>query len=176
MKKGKFNTIRLTDGNSFEELYNSCFTKLSRFCIKLVGKAEIAEEIVQDQFIRIWEDRNKLEITWSIESYLFTAVKNASLNYLKSVYSRDTVFGHEPDIRSVTQENELEFHELSELIDHSIDNLPEKTAIIFRMSRFGEQTNKEIAAELSVPLKTVEYHITSALKNLRKDVDVYLKS
>lgn len=173
MNKKKSGNLGLLNKNNFEEIFLQYFSPLVIYSIQMVGKHEVAEEIVQDQFTRLWEKRDELKITLSIKNYLYQSVKNSSLNYLKSVYSRDTVFDKELDLQISNFSDSLEQKELSDIINDLIDKLPEKTGIIFRMSRYGELTNKEISAELSIPVKTVEYHIKKALKYLRECIDRY---
>lgn len=175
MNKKKRSKLSLLNERNFEEIFLHYFSPLVIYSIQLVGKHEVAEEIVQEQFIRLWEKRDELKISLSVKNYLYRSVKNSSLNYLKSVYSRDTDFDKELDFQTAEFSDTLEQEELSEIINGLIDKLPEKTGIIFRMSRYGEFTNKEISAELSIPVKTVEYHIKKALKYLREVIDRYFE-
>ena len=76
----------LINDNNFKILFKKYYSDLLRFCLKFVRKHEIAEDIVQDQFIYLWDKRNNIKITSSIESYLYKSVRNKSIDYLKSSY------------------------------------------------------------------------------------------
>jgi RNA polymerase sigma-70 factor (ECF subfamily) len=96
---------------------------------------------------------------------------------LKSLYHRNTVPEEGlPETDAGQSFDDTEYKELVELVNKSIDFLPEKTAIVFKMSRFGGLSNKEIADKLSLSLKTVEYHMTIALKSLRTTLIPYIDS
>ena len=158
--------------SNFTKLFNDLYSPLCRYCISLVGDKEMAEDIVQEQFIYIWDKRERLGISSSIRSYLFTAVKHRSINYLRKQFLRNSDFctenfseneliGTLPDPANI-----LENKELGEILDQALTNLPEKCRIIFTMKKIGELTNKEIALKLKISVKTVENQMTIAFKKL----------
>lgn len=142
--------------------------------MKYVRDEQIAEEIVQEVFINIWERRESLTITTSIKSYLFTAIRNRSFNYLKLQLPKeqkkvdlDGVGFMEEDSR----EQEMIMDELKEYVHSAIESLPNKCRIIFNLSRNAGMTYKEIAEELDISVKTVENQIGLALKKLRENLN-----
>ena len=161
---------------SFEKLFKELYTPLCRYCIQFVRIPEIAEEIVQDIFIYIWDNRSKIQIHTSIKSYLYTSTRNKSIDYIKSKYARINFVNEEYSYGTVEHSNplsSLEENELSSIVTKAIEDLPEKCYIIFSMSRYGDLTNKQIAQELNISEKTVEAQITIAIKKIKSKIEKY---
>ncbi len=161
------------DKENFELLFRELYTELCKYCVQLVRIEEHAEEIVQEQFIYLWEKRNKIQIKKSYKSYLYTAVKNKAFDYLKSKYVKtnfieinDKDFHIQDDPQQYIEE-----HELNEMINKALKLLPEKCHTVFALSRFSSLSNKEIAEKLEISLKTVEAQITKALKIIKTYLD-----
>ncbi len=166
--------IQLGDEKAFEKLFYEHYHKLYRFCRQYIFEKEIAEELVQDVFIYIWENRRSLIISRSLSAYLHTAVKNRALNYLKSKYAREKPQPLEEGLitsLSETEESSLDQHQLHQLVQQGIQQLPERCRIIFTLSRQGGLTYDEIAEELSISKESVKSQIKIALQKLR----AYLK-
>jgi RNA polymerase sigma-70 factor (ECF subfamily) len=140
--------------------------------MSLVGEKETAEDIVQEQFIYIWENRKRLGNIKSLKSYLFKAAKNKSINHLEKQFSRVTKYDTENiaenDLTGKLPDPEemLKNKELGHMLDKAIGQLPEKCRIIFTMKKVGELTNKEIANKLDISVKTVENQMTIAFRKL----------
>lgn len=151
-------------------LFNELYTPLCRYCMKFVNDSDVAEDIVQEQFIYIWERRVKLKHTSSIKAYLTKAVKNRSLNYLRDQFVRKT--DQQPEVVAKFEAKYelpseiLEFKELEALLEKGIESLPIKCRTIFAMKRFAGMTNREISENLQISIKTVETQMTIALKKL----------
>jgi RNA polymerase sigma-70 factor, ECF subfamily len=163
------NNIKL-DSISFGRLFNELYPALCRHCIKFVRIPEVAEEIVQDQFVNIWEKRDELQIRVSYKSYLFKAVEYKAIDYLRSKFAKIHFVGEEfSDEASeiLNPLHKLENEELAAAVTKALEHLPERCYIIFSMSWFSELTNKQIAQELNISEKTVENQITIALKKLK---------
>jgi len=162
--------LNILDNDTFERLFRDLYTSLCRYCIRFVRRPEIAEEIVQEQFIYIWEKRNELSIHTSFKSYLYMAVKNKSINYLQSKFAKIQYLQGECSYElkeNADPHSIIEDQELTEIISEAMDLLSEKCYIIFSMRRFGDFTNKQIARALNISEKTVENQITIAFKKLR---------
>ena len=160
-----------------EALFKEYYQALVRHSLYFVRQPEIAEEIVQEVFINIWEKRNTIAIHTSYKSYLYMAVRNKSIDYLKSKlvnlkFVGDELLLEEPD--QSHSEDELEAKELHNIITQVMKNLPERCYLIFSMSRFGDYTNKQIAEELNISQRTVETQISIAIKRIKHDVGKYL--
>ena len=163
---------------AFERLYNMYSGKLYNFIMRLSsGNQYMAEEVVQATFIRIWEVHEKVDPASSFISFLCTIAKNLLMN----MYQRQTVeyvyneylMKSSVDRDSQTEEN-IDLRFLNEYIDSLAEELPAQRKKIFILSKRQNYTNKEIAEELQLTVKGVEYHITKALKPLRENLKDYL--
>jgi RNA polymerase sigma-70 factor, ECF subfamily len=165
--------------SNFTKLFNELYTPLCRYCMNMVGEKDYAEDIVLEQFVYIWEHRERLGEHKSIKSYLFTAVKHRSINHLKKQFSRNSAYcieslpekslqGKIPDPSDL-----LENKELGLILENALAQLPEKCRIIFTMKKIGEYTNKEIAHNLDISIKTVENQMTIAFKKLMTFVSTH---
>ena len=165
--------IRDNDPCAFESLFNMMYRPLCRFCLRIVRVREVAEEVVSDVFHTIWQNRDRIEVT-SHRSYLYTAVRNRGLDYLRSL-SRMTPFcdlqmaSHVavdlPDSHELITREELDA-----LIRKSIAALPDQRQLIFRMSREDGLKYREIAQRLNISVKTVETQMGRALRHLNQSV------
>lgn len=170
------------DRNSFKSIFQEYYQPLCHLSIQYLEDEDEAKGIVQEAFVKLWEIRQNLDADSNIRNFLFTLVKNSCLNLIKH---RQILLRHHEKIRrlemhyqyeSLTRmgDNYLEFNELKEKIDIAIRKLPEHCRVVFEMSRFDELKNREIAEKLGVTQKTVEAHLTKALKILRNDLKDYL--
>ncbi len=143
---------------------------------------EEAKGVVQEAFVKLWEVRHELNPGSNLRNFLFTLVKNSSLNILKR---RQILLKHHEKIRAMEmhyqyeslsrlQDNYLEFNELRDKIDAAVKKLPEQCRLVFELSRFEELKNSQIADKLGLSSKTVEAHLTKALKILRRELKEYL--
>lgn len=149
----------------YKKIFEQFYSDLCNFAYSFVKRAEIAEDIVQDVFLMIWENRQKLQLHTSLRSYLFTSVRNKSLNYLKSKVADVNLCDEwANEIADETGEgNEMSI----EAINLAIEKLPEKCKIIFNLSKFKGYSYIEIATELNLSIKTVETQMGIALKKIR---------
>ena len=162
--------IKQNDQVAFKKIFDCYFDHLYRYSLSFVVKPEIAEEIVQDAFMFLWNKRGSIEIKYSLKSYLLAIVRNDSLDYLKSHYKRSVIQDEtEPFIipDHLTPFDKLHTAQLQELIDKAMYQLPEKCAVVFGLSRNNEFSYKEISEHLGISVKTVENQIGIALKKIR---------
>ncbi len=163
--------IRQGDKQEFEKLFRSSYVSLVRYAKRILKDHDTAEEIVQDLFFRLWQDRGKLTIESSLNGYLFRSVHNSSLHFIEHQKVVDRHAGEIAASAEQTAEPVTEaiyYSELQRKVARVLDRLPEKCSIIFRMSRFEGLKYNEIAEKLSVSLKTVEANMGKALKEFRK--------
>ena len=173
---------QLKDGNEkvFEQIVKSYWPRLYAFANIYVINKEAAKEIVQDTFLVLWSQRKYLEDNTCLITYLMVVGRNKCLNYLKSlqlhtipiddlneytVYQRSNVYVLEDDSLEI-----LITKELAQAITTSLEKLPTQTKEIFMLSRYNGLKNKEIADQLGISTKSVEYHITNTLKQLKNDL------
>ncbi|MBR9920327.1 MAG: RNA polymerase sigma-70 factor [Bacteroidetes bacterium] len=165
------------DKPAFEGLFRSHFDHLCRFATQYVSDTDTAQDLCQKVFIRLWEKREEMDPKQSIKSYLFTSVKNRCLNYLRDQKKyRSQVLDLDCGDIEFGYEDEEAFAEadLKDRIEKALSSLPEKCRLVFEMSRFQDLKYKEIATELDISQKTVEAHMSKALKSLRSELQDYL--
>jgi len=159
---------------AFEYIFKKYYQDLCRFGVTYVKDIDIAEELVQQIFINIWERRYELSISTSMKSYLFTAVRNKSFNYIKLQLPKEykkVDIDEVGFIDSNNKEEDIVFEDLKVYVANAIDSLPAKCKVIFNLSRNSGLTYKEIAEELDISVKTVENQIGIALKKLREQLN-----
>jgi RNA polymerase sigma-70 factor, ECF subfamily len=162
---------------ALKELFDIYAEKLYCYALRYVNKPEIAEEVVQDVFIAIWETRNKLTIKISLESYLYTSIKNRSISYLRKRISEIKkvellVADQIPD--EFNQNNGVEYQELKTGLKKVIETLPERCRIIFYLSRNSGLSYKQIAKELNISPETVKTQIGIALNRLKIELKKFV--
>ena len=170
---------------TFSQLYVEYHSRFVRFANSYVRDMPAAEDIVSDAIIYYWENRNRLPDDTNVPAYLLTAIKNKCLNHLEHIRVKEHALNAlqthaqwDMDMRIATlsalEPNELYSTEIQDMVNKALRKLPEKTQMIFRKSRFEQLSNREIAANCDMSIKTVEAHITNALKILKKEMREYL--
>lgn len=167
-------SISSGDSAAFEYLYRSYYPRLRGYTLRFVRNGDIADDIVQECFLKFWEKRHSLT-SISLTSLLFAMIRNACLNYLKHLYIEDnyrldylaSIDGEERlyqiDFNSHT-DNPLLYKELQQQIKYVTDHLPNRCREVFLMSRFQGLKNREIAEQLQISTTAVEKHLSKALK------------
>ena len=169
--------IRNGDIEAFETIFRAYYQSLCIFSLRYLKRTDLAEEIVQDIFVNIWEKRFGLHLETSLKSYLYRAVHNNSLKYLQHkkvvdkhaqrIVDRKENYYSEPV-------NNIQLEELSKLLKSAFSSMPQKTREIFELSRNEGLKYNEIAEKLEISVKTVEAHMGNALKILRENLKDYL--
>lgn len=140
----------------------------------MLADRDLAEDLVQQFFVQLWEKRDELEITGAAKSYLLRGVHNACLNQIKH---QKVVQTHEQEVMKSSDEafseSHIEAFEMQQRIEATIKHLPKECRRIFLMSRLQEKKYKEIADELGISVKTVENQMGKALKLIRESVNNY---
>jgi RNA polymerase sigma-70 factor (ECF subfamily) len=166
--------LKKDDLKTLRYLFDQYYKDLVRLSMKFVMNKVIAEEIVQDVFIRIWNNRNNIIIGKSFEAYLFTSVKNGSINYVRSKYARIR-FTTLDDSAWLpvyeTAEDDIITGELKKTIRRAIHSLPQKCKIIFNLSRNAGLSDREIAEQLNISVKTVQTQIGIAIRKIKKHLE-----
>ena len=173
-----FDQIRTDDQKAFELLFSIYFARLNDFAKNVVRDDIISQDIVQEVFVKVWENRVQIE-SLNLEAFLFRLVRNRCIDYIKhlkvvnnrmleiqisskyeELYRIDFI-GNEPYV--------LIEEELKIKIEKTIQNLPERCREVFILSRLDGLKNKEIAEKLDINIKNVERHLTRALQSFRKN-------
>jgi RNA polymerase sigma-70 factor (ECF subfamily) len=142
----------------------------------MVSDQQATEDILQDVFLKIWNNRKDLSFTFSIKSYLYRAAINAALNYLeknKRTVGLETEYYPEPTAEGV--EDQLHFQEVESRVQEAIETLPPACKTIFVLSRYEEMSYKEIADSLQISVKTVENQMGKALRQMRQYLSAYTR-
>ena len=172
--------IRRNKKPAFDELFRRYYTPLCRYACKITQSTEKAEEAVQEIFIHLWENRNKLSMQSSVVSYLFQSVRNKTYEHFRKTQTRTQYEENYSELNNETsyeqQFNAPDNYELACLIWSAVDQLPDKCAEIFRLSRDEGLTYNEIAQHLDISVKTVENQMGIAFKKLRDILFPVLKS
>ncbi len=178
IKKLNKESYNIKNRNEFENLFRNKYSELCSYANMFLKEIDASEETVQDIFVNLWENRNKLKIRTSINSYLYRAVRNSSLNKLKHIEIKEKYKKYnknELENNFISHEEGLEKNELNGKIRKTIDLLPTKRRKIFIMSRYHNLKYKEIAEEENISIKTVENQIGKAMKFLKKELYNFLK-
>lgn len=169
--------VRLGDEQALEVIFRTYYPGLVGFVRRYVKTTAIAEELVQDLFLKLWSRRGSLGEIDSVKTYLFRAARNTALNHL-----RRRKLEHEwleKEGTTVTEERSLEGDEavteseVAAAVRAAVDRLPPRCREVFMLSRDGGLTYGEIAKSLGISIKTVETQMGRALKALRESLKVY---
>ena len=164
------NPGKITAESAFEQLYKSCFSGLYAYACTILKNEGAAEEVVQQVFFKIWDKREELDFSIQLKSYLYRAVHNASLNYIKH---RKVKAASEPGIvfhmkqQTEPADKKLLNKEMEGRLRKALNELPAQCRTIFQLSRFENLKYNEIASELGLSAKTVENQMGKALRLMR---------
>jgi RNA polymerase sigma-70 factor (ECF subfamily) len=170
--------IKIGDEQAFELFFRRFNVRLCAFANKFLDNPEEAQEVVQDMFVRIWEERNEIDPESSLKSYVFKIVQNLSISRLR----RRKVESRYLEIYRLVYIEHTEFsahesllaRELEAQIFHSIKKLPSECRKIFELSRSEGLKYREIAETLHISVKTVETQMSKALRSLRLELTDYI--
>ena len=156
----------------YHHAFKAWYSLLCNYCYFLINDYKAAEDIVQDLFVHLWENWERMKTIDSIKGYLFKSVKNRSINYLKqqskvkSIDPMDNILDFFSNSKLPVASEMVENKELETIIEKAIVQLPSRCRTIFMLKRAEEMSNKEIASHLNISVKTVEAQMTIALKRL----------
>lgn len=173
-----------TSEQSFNDIYTSYYKRSFLFAKSYVHDDLVAEDIASESLIKLWE-KLKIDDIDYVEPLLLTILKNKSLDHLKheevkrnALESMADWHQYELSIRISSLEscdpNEIFSKEVERIIHNTLKQLPEQTRQIFLLSRFNNKSNKEIAEQMGLSVKGVEYHMSKALKVLKVSLKDYL--
>ncbi|HEY0244288.1 MAG TPA: RNA polymerase sigma-70 factor [Mucilaginibacter sp.] len=163
--------ILITKDNStaFKILYNRYWKRMLAKAYNQLQSHSIAEEVVQDAFINFWKRRHTIQLRYSFHTYIASVVKYEVMTQLAK-RNRQPLFIDDVQITPIednSTQHWLDFDELKSQIECLVNTLPEKCQLVFRLSRDKGLTDKQISENLAISHKTVEAHISKALKTLR---------
>lgn len=172
--------IRLKNGehDAFERLYNKYWSQVYNFCRLYINSVEDTKEVVQQVFIKIWEARNLIKEDENFKGFLFIITRNLIFNINKKTFNENfykfsvlTAFSGDAGYEI---EEEISATQLKEYIYQLVDTLPSRQREVFLLSRKSHLSYKEIATRLGISERTVENHITKAMKYLRENLVLFI--
>jgi len=158
------------DEAAYERVFKTHYKNLHAYAFTMLKDEDEAEEMVQQVFFKLWERSESLSFSGSIAAYLYRAVHNESLNFLKHQKvktSHQLHVAYSMKNKSEQASGKLTTKELDKKFREALNELPEQCRTVFQLSRFEEMKYKEIADKLDISIKTVENHMGKALKLLR---------
>ena len=168
--------MKAGDRESFNQVFRRYYSPMVRFCIRYVADSDIASEIVQDLFVKLWSNREKISFNTSFESYMLTSVRNSALTYINKERSHAEanlrVFSEESD--NTDPSETLQSNNLEESYRKILKDMPEKRREVFLASRYDGLKYSEIAEKLGISQKTVEAQMSAAIKQLKDGLKAYL--
>jgi RNA polymerase sigma-70 factor (family 1) len=173
---GLIKLLRQGNAEGFEEIFKLYWKDLYRHAYTKLRNKEEAEEIVQEVFTTLWAKRNELLIT-NLTYYLHTAVKNKVLNNIRSQSVHKRYWDYYKQFfktETTATEESVYYNDLKIALDNGISHLSEKTKSIFLLSRDKGYSAAEIAKKLNLSKKTVEYHLTRSIKQLKVHLKDFL--
>ena len=170
--------ISSKDIQNFNALFNEYYRRFIRFAIGYLKDEQVAEDFVSEAFTVYWENKDDLLPETNPPAYILTIIKNKCLNHIKHIQIQQRVTDELRDHSEWVLQTKISTleacdpdfifsKELQEIIDNTLEKLPEKTQQIFSLSRDNGHTYKEIAAKTDLSQKAVEFHISKALHHLR---------
>jgi RNA polymerase sigma-70 factor (ECF subfamily) len=156
----------MTD-REFEQFFREQFKALSNLAYSVLKDKDEAQDTVQHVFVNFWQKRNELQVRGTLKSYFYKSVLNASISRYKQ-HKRLTRMEDAPVLFASETNDQSHTEQINRQLHKAISELPPVCEQVFRLSRFSDLSNKEIAEELNISVKAVEKHITRALKTLRK--------
>jgi RNA polymerase sigma-70 factor (ECF subfamily) len=161
--------VKENDHKAFEEIFDRYWYRMYRYAVAVMRSREDAEEIVQDLFATLWLKREE-QVILNLSHYLFVAVRRRIIDRARTQFTRAKYWEyckiHIPQYDTNTEEA-VAYNELAGELEAAIRILPEKSQLIFRLSRFEGQSVREISKSLKLSERAIEYHITRSLEHLR---------
>jgi len=165
-------SLKKGDSKGYQFLVTSYHQKLCVYANSLTNDSDLAEDIVQNVFMSIWKNRNKLKDQFAVKSYLYKSVYNEFIDQYRKKKAVLTLEKKHIDALTyiVEEEDEKSLEKLISIVKKEIDKLPPKCKQTFLLSKEEGLTNLEISEYLNISIKSVEAHITKAFSVLRKSI------
>jgi RNA polymerase sigma-70 factor (ECF subfamily) len=175
MPEDKKITKRFKEGDveAFDAIYHKYSKKLLHFVLGLVKDLDISKDLVQEVFVSLWEKRDQVDPSLNFDNYIFTIVYNSIRKYFRKKSIQTKVIDHlhknSPEIIE-SVDGTIIYNELLELANKTIETLPPKRKIVYKLSRQEGMKIKEIADKLNISNRTAENHLAKALKYLKEEL------
>ncbi|MCS2889982.1 RNA polymerase sigma-70 factor [Parabacteroides faecis] len=179
-EKGYIEAVSKGDEQAFESLFLHYFPRIKGFISGILQNEEEAEDISQDIFVSMWQNRDRLTGIENLNAYLFRIAKNTVFRHIeRSLLFRDyqqqqAEHSSFSSVNNETIEEEIYAKELEYLISVAVEKMPSQRKQIYKMSRMEGLSNDEIAERLVISKRTVENHLTLALADIRKLIGLFI--
>ncbi len=168
------------DQHAFAQLFVAFMPNLKKFAFSIIKNNELAEEIVSDVFIKIWQNRVSIGKVDNLQLYLYVSTKNTSLNYLSRHFRKEIISLDEMSMNITTSpfnpEQLLITSEAVKRIDNAIQNLPPRCKLIFKLVREDKLKYNDIAALLNISVKTIDNQMAIAVRKISGAISLELKT
>jgi len=166
--------VQQGDRNAFTVIYNRYWALLHRFSQRMLRDEDLATDVIQDVFTRLWEHSADLRITVSLSSYLYGATRNQIIRLIRKEKVRaDYLSGLRVEEAVPITDNEVRERELARLIEQEVSRLPAKMRMVFELSRKAHLSYKEIADQINISEGTVRKQVHNAIRLLRARLSSY---
>jgi len=161
---------------AFDHLYKKYSKKVYKFGYSILKLQEESENLMQDVFLSLWENRHKVEKDASVKSYIFTIAYNSAISIIRKKAKESQFVEYLKSIQEINQEPvnvELEYNELTNKLDEIIKVLPQRQKEVYLLHRVEGLKYNEIAERLHISVNTIENHMSRALKTIREKLGNY---
>jgi RNA polymerase sigma-70 factor (ECF subfamily) len=161
---------------AFDELYRKYNKKLYKFGYSILKSTEEAENLIQDVFLNLWENRYKVEKNSSVKSYVFTITYNSAISIIRKKARESQFIEYLKTLQDINVEPadvELEYNELTSKLDEIIKELPKRQKEVYLLHKVEGLKYNEIAERLNISVNTIENYMSHALKTIRKKLGNY---
>ena len=163
--------IKANNVFAFDQLYKKYCKKVYKFGYSILKTVEDSENLVQDVFLSLWENRNKVEKNSSIKSYIFTITYNSAISIIRKRANESKYIEYLQSLQELNEESvnlEMEYEELKNRINKIVQALPPRQKEIYLLHYIEGLKYSEIAERLNISVNTIENHISRALKTIRE--------
>lgn len=174
--------LRQLNEQIIEHLYTSIYPKCVNYAYTFLKDREVAQDIVQDAIMSVWSKREDLDPDGNIEYYILSAIRNKAYNYLREKQQIAEKLGKKISTHeslgiialSYTMPNNIQFEEMTKILENTIGAMNPKISSTFRLLRDNDMSYRYIAAKQKISLKSVEYRVSKAMQILRNALKDYL--
>jgi RNA polymerase sigma-70 factor (family 1) len=161
---------------AFDVLYKKYSKKLYKFGYSILKSKEETENLIQDVYLNLWENRHKVEKDSSVKSYVFTITYNSAISVIRKKAKESQFVEYLKSLQQINIEPvnvELEYNELTKKLDEIVKALPQRQKEVYLMHKVDGLKYSEIAERLHISVNTIENHMSRALKTIRKKLGNY---
>nr|WP_278622611.1 RNA polymerase sigma-70 factor [Parabacteroides gordonii] len=160
------------DYTSYNRLFVRYYSRLCCYVYRLLGEKEDAEDVVQELFLTLWNNRKKIAIVENVSGYLYKMARNLALNHIRTQTNYKTILDNQEEQLPYYEENSLETEEFRMALYDCINLLPGRCKEVLLLHRIKGLKQKEIADQLSISVKTIKNQIWASLQRLKKCLEV----